>query len=76
LKVIRFLESLADVDIPASNFRVVTSDSAHIAESLRGADKKTAIEAVRLAIGSDLTEADIELIANRAKSRARRWPTR
>lgn len=64
-KLIHFLESFAEFDIPDNSFRVVAGDSAQLAELLESSDKQTVLEAFRAAMGGGLTEADLLLISNR-----------
>lgn len=65
-KVIHYLESFSSgVTLPANNFRVVSNDSAQLAESLNGQDKETILQAVKITIGSSLTEDDLRLMSNR-----------
>jgi hypothetical protein len=64
-KLIHFLQSLTQLSLPDNDFRVVTSDGAQLARSFEGKDKNTILEAVRAAIGGELTEEDIRLMSNR-----------
>ncbi|URM93983.1 DUF4263 domain-containing protein [Actinomadura madurae] len=64
-KVIHFLQSFAELSLPDDNFRVVTNNTTQLAKSLEGNDKQTVLEAVQLALGSSLTEQDIQLMSNR-----------
>ncbi|ONI85686.1 hypothetical protein ALI22I_28390 [Saccharothrix sp. ALI-22-I] len=64
-KLIHFLQSFAEVDIPDDNFRVVTEGGAQLAGLLESSDKQTVLEAVRIALGGELTEEDLLLISNR-----------
>jgi hypothetical protein len=64
-EVIHFLQSFAEVSIPDNNFRVVTRDSARLAQSLQRQEKKTVLEAVQLAFAGTLTEDDVRLLSNR-----------
>lgn len=64
-KLINFLQSLAEVDLPGNTFRVVNTSSVDLAKTLEGRDKKTILEAVRIAIGGGLTEEDVLLMSNR-----------
>ncbi|MEO3750508.1 Shedu immune nuclease family protein [Streptomyces sp. B6B3] len=64
-KVINFLQSLSEVSLPVDRFRLVSDDAAELAHTLEGVSKETVIEAVRRAVGSKLTEHDIQLLSNR-----------
>lgn len=64
-KLIHFLQSFTEVDIPDDNFRVVTEDSAQLAGLLESSDRQTVLEAVRIALGGGLTEEDLLLVSNR-----------
>jgi hypothetical protein len=64
-KLMQFLQSFAGMDIPDDNFRVIAEDSVQLAGLLESQDKQTVLEAVRVALGGDLTEADMLLISNR-----------
>lgn len=64
-KLIGFLQSFDGLSIPDVDFRVVGADSAQLARALEGQDKTTVLEAVRIAIGGALTDADLLLLSNR-----------
>ena len=64
-KLIHFLQSFAEVSLPDNNFRVVAEGSAQLAKSLEGRDKRTILEAVKIAMGGALIEDDLKLISNR-----------
>lgn len=63
-KLINFLQSFAEVSLPDDNFRIVSSDSAQLAETLKETDKDTVLQAVKIAVG-ELTEEDIRILSNR-----------
>ncbi|PWW53661.1 Shedu immune nuclease family protein [Actinokineospora spheciospongiae] len=64
-KVIHYLQSVSDLSFPKSGFRVVESDEAELLKSFQGKDKETILDAVRITLGSSLTEADLHLLGNR-----------
>jgi hypothetical protein len=64
-QVIHFLQSFAEVDIPDNNFRVVTNNVFELAGLLETKDKRTVLDAVKMAVGSDLTDEDVRLLSNR-----------
>jgi hypothetical protein len=64
-KLIDFLQSFKDVELPANEFRIVSASSAQLVEQLRGSDRRTVLEAVSTFLEGSLTQADIHLIANR-----------
>lgn len=64
-KLIDFLQSFKDIELPANEFRVVSASSAQLAEQLRGSDRRTVLEAVSTFLEGSLTQADLHLIANR-----------
>ncbi|MCC8243810.1 Shedu immune nuclease family protein [Saccharothrix luteola] len=66
-RVINFLQSLSVVSLPDNHFRLVDDESGQLAQLLQGKDRRTVVEAVREALGAQLTEADIKLLANRKK---------
>ncbi|GAB3732792.1 Shedu immune nuclease family protein [Nocardiopsis nanhaiensis] len=64
-KLIQFLQSFADVDVPSNDFRVVSGGVAQLAKSLGGEDKSTIVEAVRISLGGSITEEDLQIMSNR-----------
>jgi hypothetical protein len=63
--LIDFLQNFKGIELPPNQFRVVSADSAQLAEQLKDTDRATVLEAVRTVLGSSLTQADIHLITNR-----------
>jgi Domain of unknown function (DUF4263) len=70
-RLIAFLQAFNDIEVPREAFRVVDGDSAQLAAVLQSQDKPTVLEAIRTAIGNELTEQDIAMIANRKQQLAR-----
>lgn len=64
-KLINFLIGCKGVTIPQDAFRLVSGDSARLAESLQREDKEVVLTALQTALGGSLTEKDISLLANR-----------
>lgn len=64
-KLIAFVQSFSGVAAPSATFRIVDAQEADLVRLLAGADKATALEAVKSALGASLTEADIMMLANR-----------
>jgi len=64
-KLINFLQTFKGVVVPPNPFAIVDGDSARLASLLRSQDKQVVLEAVRAAIGSNLSEKDVTLLANR-----------
>jgi hypothetical protein len=63
-KVIHFLQSFSDIDLPAHAFRVMSGDGLALAEMLRQAPKAERLAVIRAAVGN-LTERDIQLLVDR-----------
>lgn len=66
-KMVNYLQSLPDVELPDNTFRVVESENVDLVKSLQGKDKRLVVDAVREALGGQLTDADIRLLADRKK---------
>lgn len=64
-EVIEFLRSARQIDVPRNPFRLIGDDVDGIAELLQGQPKDSVLAAVRAAVGSDLTEADLTVLAGR-----------
>jgi hypothetical protein len=64
-ELIHFLQECREITLPEGSFRIVGKDSAELAEILAGSDKSQVLEAVRSVLGSSLTQAELDLIANR-----------
>ncbi|MDX1870684.1 Shedu immune nuclease family protein [Mycolicibacterium sp. 120266] len=69
-KLIDFIQSFKGILLPDSVFRVVTGDSAVLAQLLQNEDRQVVLDAVQAAVGESLTEKDIGIIANRKKQLA------
>lgn len=69
-KLIDFVQSFKGILLPDSVFRVVTGDSAVLAQLLQNEDRQVVLDAVQAAVGESLTERDIGIISNRKKQLA------
>jgi hypothetical protein len=69
-KIIDFIQSFKGISLPDSVFRVVTGDSAVLAQLLQKEDRQVVLDAVQAAVGESLTERDIGIISNRKKQLA------
>lgn len=69
-KLIDFIQSFKGILLPDSVFRVVTGDSAVLAQLLQNEDRQVVLDAVQAAVGESLTEKDIGIISNRKKQLA------
>lgn len=69
-KLIHFIQTFKDIELPENSFRVVNGQAAALAEILESQDHEVAIEAIRAALGESLTEADINIIINRKRQLA------
>lgn len=70
-KLIFFLQSVRDIAVPESAFSVVDSNRVELLDLLQSEDKATVVDAIRVAIGNDLTEQDIAIMANRKQQLGR-----
>lgn len=64
-KLIDYLQSLVNLDLPRNSFRIVDGESAGLAVLLAGQNKADLLQAVRKALGGSLSDEDITLLANR-----------
>lgn len=69
-KLIDFVQSFKGISLPESVFRVVSGDSAVLADLLQNEDRQVVLDAVQAAVGESLTERDIGIISNRKKQLA------
>ncbi|MEU8269200.1 Shedu anti-phage system protein SduA domain-containing protein [Sphaerisporangium sp. NPDC049002] len=63
--LIEFLQKCREISLPADQFKVVGNDSARIANLLQASNKSQIIEALRSVLGGSLTQAELDIIANR-----------
>ncbi|MER6827447.1 hypothetical protein ABT352_15810 [Streptosporangium sp. NPDC000563] len=63
--LIKFLQECRELSLPAGQFKIVGNDSAEIAKMLQGSDKAQVVEALKSVLGNSLTQADLDVIANR-----------
>lgn len=64
-KIVNFLQTFKGIELPEETFQITDKSSQQLADLLKLENKEDIISAVRIAIGSSLTEKDINLIANR-----------
>ncbi|WP_246086071.1 Shedu immune nuclease family protein [Pseudonocardia hydrocarbonoxydans] len=69
-KLITFVQGVRGIVIPEGGFSVVPDDAVKLIELLQSEDKAQVLEAIRTALGSNLTDKDISLIANRKQELA------
>lgn len=69
-RMISFLQSFKGISLPNSTFRIVSGNSAMLAELLQNEDRQVVLDAVQAAVGESLTEKDISIISNRKKQLA------
>lgn len=67
-KLIDFLRSFKDIDLPAHEFRVTSE--LELVEALRGHDKPAVLEAVKTYLGNDVTDADVQMLVDRRQALA------
>lgn len=63
-KLIAYLQSLAEIDLPANTFRVLSENDAAVVEMLQRTPKAERLAVIRAAVGN-LTEDDIQVLAGR-----------
>jgi antiviral defense system Shedu protein SduA len=63
--LIDFLRQFPGLTLPTGTFTIVGKDSAEIAELLKSSDKAQVVEAMKLVLGNSLTQAELDIIANR-----------
>ena len=66
-KVINYLRTLTDVDVPHETFHVAAGDIAEVEALLKQQTKDDVVAAVRSALAGQLTEADLDLLADRKR---------
>lgn len=64
-KLIEFLQECRSISLPTGQFKIVGSDSAQIASLLQVSDKSQVVEALKSVLGGSLTQAELDIIANR-----------
>lgn len=63
--LINFLQECREISLPEGEFRITGKDSVEIAQLLVDSDKAQVIEALKSVLGSSLTQAELDIIANR-----------
>jgi Domain of unknown function (DUF4263) len=64
-KLINFLQTYKDIELPESEFRVTAIDELEIAHALEGHDKSSILTAVKAHLGGQITERDVQLLLGR-----------
>jgi hypothetical protein len=67
-KLVQFLQTFRDVVLPSHEFRVTPAEDAQLIDAFRGHDKAEVLSAVRAYLGSDLSEADVQMLVDRRKT--------
>lgn len=63
--LLSFLQSCAEIDFPASDFRISPRDEAELARSLDRFDRQAVLSAVQTYLGGPLSTADVNLLLGR-----------
>jgi len=63
-KLIDFLRTYRDIDLPEHEFRVTTKGDAELAQALAGHDKEAVLRAVKTYLGT-VTEGDVQMLLDR-----------
>ena len=66
-RVIEFIRSLQAIDVPRQPFHLVDNDVGEIVNILQSQSKESILSAVRTAIGAQLTDADLMMLAGRKR---------
>ncbi|WP_433576780.1 Shedu immune nuclease family protein [Nocardia brasiliensis] len=64
-KLINYLQACRDLDVPRDRFRAISDDSAELVEVMKGKDKSVILGALHQLLGGNVTQADLDLIADR-----------
>lgn len=64
-KLINYLQACRELSVPEDRFRAVPEDGAALAEMLHEADKAVLVNMMSNLIGGNLTQADLDILANR-----------
>ena len=67
-KLISFLQTCKDVDVPIEEFRVASQKEISVLEALEGQDKGAVLNAVKTYLHGQITEADVQLLLDRRKA--------
>lgn len=67
-KLINFLESVQEIELPAHQFRVTPAANMELVRAFEGQDKGTVLAAVKAYLGNDLTEADVQMLVGRRRA--------
>ncbi len=64
-ELVNFLQGFQDISVPSAAFKMISADAAELADLFRTTDKTALLQALRTALGENLTQADLNLIADR-----------
>jgi hypothetical protein len=64
-KLIDFLRTCKDIELPDHSFRIAGGEEAELIASLQGHDKPAVLAAVRTYLGGQITEQDVQMLLNR-----------
>jgi hypothetical protein len=64
-KLIEFLQTYEDVELPSHKFRVAGGEAAELITALEGHDKPAVLGAVRTYLGGQITEQDVKMLLDR-----------
>lgn len=67
-KLISFLQSVREVDIPNDEFRIASREEAELVAALQGHDKDEVLAAVRTYLGGAVTEQDLQMLLDRRET--------
>lgn len=67
-KVIDFIRSFKGIELPDHGFHVTSGEDAALVEALEGHDKGTVLAAVKVYIGSELSERDVQMLVDRRET--------
>jgi hypothetical protein len=67
-KLIDFLRSFKDIDLPDYDFRVASKEDIELAAALDGHDKDAVLSAVKTYLGGNVSERDVQMLLDRRES--------
>lgn len=67
-KLVQFLHPFSGVVLPSHEFRIASAQDAQLIEAFQGHEKAEVLSAVRTYLGSELSEADVQMLVNRRRT--------
>jgi hypothetical protein len=67
-KLIAFLRSCGEVELPSHDFRVAPAADVELLDALTGHDKQEVLSAVKTYLGGDITEHDVQMLVDRRQT--------